>query len=72
MVSRCHNCIQFKFEKAGRIPPSEVFGRTVLLLVLEFKAEDFYCLISLAHGFDVCFHSAGSLADEAVTALSDH
>ena len=62
MMCRHHNCIRLKFEKAGPVPPSEVFGRTVLLQMLEFKAEDLYCLISLTRGFDVSFQTTGGLA----------
>ena len=51
MASRHHNCVRFKFTE-GPVLQSEVFGRTVLLGMLEFKAEDFYCLITLDNGDD--------------------
>ena len=64
MASSRHNCVRFKFMKAGPVPPSEIFWWTVLLSVLEFKAEDFFfCLISLARRFVVSFQSAGRLAE---------
>ena len=77
----------FMFAKEGAVPTSEIFCQKVLVDIQGFKAEDFYCLISLTHRFDVSFqlaerlaefwvwqttaHSARSLADWAVEALSD-
>ena len=63
MASRHHNCIQFVFAKEGAVPTSEVFGQTVLLGMLGFKTDDIFCLISLAHRFDVSLYSSERLAE---------
>ena len=62
MAGRCHNCIRFVFSEEEAVPMSEVFGQMVLFGILGFKAEDLYCLICLARGFDVPFQSAEKLA----------
>jgi len=57
MVSRHHICVSlcFKFVKEGAILANVAFSCKVLLGVLGFKAVDFFCLISLTHGFDMTF-----------------